>query len=332
MAIERRTALLAKKESTYGVDASPSATIDAIEIFDFNITPNIDTVERKPYKESISPAASLAGKKYINFSFYIEIKGNGSQQDGATEPRYVRLLEACGFSVNAVAESAGGANDGYFELKPTSSNFASLTVYAYLDDTLYVVTGVRGTCTIETEANQIGKINFNFTGKYTKPVDTAFPSITYETLQTPPLCKGAGLTMGGTFTPASGNTPPSVSGGYAPILSKFSVDLNNNTTARDDLNDPSGVGDFAILERGTNGSIDPDAMKIVDYDIWQNFEDGTEQTIWATVGNTAGNIAQIFVPKAVYNGINTGVRDGIRTYETNFTAVGDDDELVVVLR
>jgi len=333
MAIERRTALLAKKETTYGTDAHPAPNSDAIEIFDFSLSPNIEQVERKPYKESISPEATIAGKKYAQLSFYVEIKGNGAQNDGKTEPRFTRLLEACGFDVSAIAESAAGAGDGYFELKPKSDDFASLTFYAYLDDTLFVITGARGTCSFDMTANQVGKISFEFTGKFNKPSEVAtFPDVTYETAPTPALCKGAGLTMGGSFADGSGNTPPAITGGYAPILSKFTVELANDMAQRDDLNDPTGVGDFSILSRNTKGTVDPDTMKLSDYDIWQKFEAGEPQAIGGSVGNDAGNIVEVFVPKAVYNNIGLGVRDGIRTYETAFTAVGDDDEVVVVLR
>jgi len=332
MAIERRTAILAKIETTYGTDALPDPATDAIEIFDFSFTPSIEQVERKPYKESISPEATLGGKKYASVSFYVEMKGNGVQNDGATAPRYARLLEACGLGVTATAESAAGAGDGFFEFKPVSSGFQSLTIYAYLDDTLYKITGARGTCSFDMTANQIGKINFTFTGKFNTPTEVTFPSLTYETMPTPALCKGAGLTMGGTFAEASGNTPPSITGGYAPILSKFTVDLANDLAQRDDLNDPTGVGDFSILSRNTNGTVDPDAMKLSQYDIWATFEAGTEQTIGGHVGNTAGNIVELIVPRAVYNNVSPAARDGIRTYETAFTAVGNDDEVRVILR
>ena len=208
-----------------------------------------------------------------------------------------------------------------------------MTLYAYLDDTLYVVTGARGTCNFDMTANQIGKINFEFMGKFNTPTEvTSFPSVTYESTPTPALCKGAGLTMGGTFADGSGNTPPAITGGYAPILSKFTVDLANDLAQRDDLNDATGVGDFSILSRNTKGTVDPDAMKLSDYNIWQKFENGEEQAIGGHVGSTAGNIVELFVPRAVYNSIGIGARDGVRTYETGFTAVGNDDEVVVVLR
>lgn len=305
----RKTQIYAKKETTYGVDpfTVDPTNDDAIEVFDFTITPNIDKVDRNPYRASMSPVASLPAKRYTEMSFYTEIKGYGV--DGATGdpllPKVVKLLEACGMKYTL---------DGTEHvLTPTSTNFASLTFYCYLDGVLYKVTGARGNVQVQLEANNVGKFNFTFQGLFEKPIDKAFLPATTNEL-TPPLVKNVGMTFAGT---------------YAPIISSFEVNLNNEIVMRDDFNAVEGVGGVDIIGRGTAGSMNPDMMLAAEYDIWAAFESNSEVTITGTVGSDTGNKVKITVPKAVYSQIGIDDRDSIRVYSTSFTCLGNDDELEI---
>jgi hypothetical protein len=312
----RKTALLAKLETTYGVDATPT-TDDVVEIFDFSITPNIDKVERNPYRPTLSPVAAIPGKRYTELSFYVELKGAGidSTTGLAKQPKVVDLLQGCGFelTINNIDSNNDGTTDAVeYILKPTSTDFKSLTFYAYLDGVLYKVTGARGNAQIQMEANNIGKIQFTFTGLFETPVDAAFPTVTIEEV-IPPLIKNVNLTMGG----------------YAPILSSFEVNMNNDIVQRDDMNAAEGVGGIDIIGRNPSGSLNPDMMLAAEYDIWTQFESGTPQSIEATVGSEVGNKVSINIPQAVYNSIKIDERDSIRVYTTDFTCIGNDDEVQI---
>jgi len=315
--LTRKTLLLAKTESVYGVDANPDPNQDAIEISDVNITPNIDKVERNLFRDTLSPLADIPAKKYTELTFSVELKGNGLQHDGTTVPRIVRLFEACGFQTTAHPESSAGAGDGYFELKPISSNFPSLTFYVYLDQVLYKVVGARGNVEIVLEANNIGKANFTFQGLFVQPVDASMPSATYEAPDlVPPLAKGVNLTMGSSFT---------------PCLQAFSVNMNNQITQRDCLTAEEGVGDILITSRKPEGSLDPDMFLSSQYDVWSKFVNGTPEQISGTLGKTAGNRITVTIPKAVYSSIGIGDRDTVRIYDIGFTCIGQDDEVIIKL-
>lgn len=308
--LTRKTLLLAKKETTYGVDPSPSVSDDAIEVFDFSITPNIDTVDRNLYRPSLSPVASIPSKKYTEVSFSVELKGGGVDAEGkALAPKYVRLLEACGMSVEVQEDDTSRTTI----LKPTSTDIPSVAMYAYLDGVLYKVLGARGNMTLRLEANQIGRIEFTFNGLFVTPTDTTFPTVSCDTGLIPPIVKNVNLTMGG----------------YAPILSAFEVTLDNDLVQRDDMNAVEGVGEIVINGRNTNGSVNPDMMKASEYDIWTAFQNGTETQISAVVGSATGNTIEVVIPKAVYSSVGIGDRDGVRIYDVRFTCVGCDDELEI---
>ena len=313
--LTRRTLLLAKTESVYGQDAVPDPSLDAIEITDLSISPNIDVVDRNLFRDTLSAQASLPAKKYTELTFSIELKGNGSQQDGATIPRIIRLFEACGFSTTAVPETTAGAGDGYFELKPISQNFSSLTFYVYLDQVLYKVLGARGNVEIVLEANTIGKANFTFQGLFVQPVDAAMPTATYEApTLAPPIVKGVNLTLGASF---------------APCIQAFNVNMNNSLVQRDCMKATEGVGDIIITERKVGGSLNPDMFLASEYDVWSKFTSGTPEQIAGTLGTQAGNRFSITIPQAQYNGIGIGDRDSIRIFDISFDAIGQDDEVVL---
>lgn len=177
MSLTRKTMLLAKIETTSGVDALPVVATDFIPITSITIDPNVSTITRELFRDSLSPVAPVPGKRYITVTFSTDIVGNGLQQDGATEPFMVRLFEACKCLSTATAESAVGAGDGKFLITPSSAVSKSLTLYVYIDGILYKVLGAKGTPKITIDANVLGKLDFTFTGLFASPSDTAMPSI-----------------------------------------------------------------------------------------------------------------------------------------------------------
>jgi len=312
MPITRKTALLGKLESSYGVDASPT-TSDLIEISDFDITPNVEKVERNLFRPSLSPVASLPTKKYTELTFSVELKGAGvDANDNVILPKVAEVLQACGMKLESFDTDNDGDVDAY-KLTPTSQNIPSMTFYAYLDGVLYKVLGARGNAQITLEANQVGKIQFTFNGLFVKPEDASFPNISCDSGLIPPIIKNVNLTMGG----------------YAPILTSFEVNLNNTLTQRDDMNSSEGVRDIEITARNTSGSLNPDLMLASQYDVWDKFLNNEPQEIKATIGNQTGNIIEIRIPQAIINSTKLGDREGKRILNIDFTAVGCDDELEI---
>ena len=315
--LTRKTALLVKKETTYGVDVQPT-TSDLLEITDFDITPEIDVVERNYFRPSLSPVGSIAGKRYTSLSFTVELKGAGTDNNGlAVQPKVAEVLEACGFSLSTQTydDDGDGTTDRVeYVLKPTSDNIASLTFYAYLDGLLYKVVGARGNVQISVEANQIGKMQFNFTGLYIKPEDAIFPNVPCESAIAPPLIKNVNLTMGG----------------YAPILSSFEVNMNNDLTQRDDMNSAEGVREVIITGRRPEVTLNPDLMLVSEYDVWQKFENGEPQSIQAQFGSEIGNKIRIEMPEVVISKVGLGDRDGVRIANITGIAQGCDDEVQII--
>ena len=108
--LTRRALVLAKIESTPGVDASPTQSADAILAIEpsYSVDPNV--LERRIATPDLSPQAHVIGRKLGRMSFQHEVRGNGLVQSGLINdaPRLVRLMQMCGFQ--AVAIASGAAN------------------------------------------------------------------------------------------------------------------------------------------------------------------------------------------------------------------------------
>ncbi len=321
----RQTLVLAKLESTYGVDANPTVD-DYIEVFDVNISPNMETVNRDPYRQTLSPVASLPTKFSTELSFTVELKGSGLDSNGSVRyPAIGKLLEACGFTYEEETDSTTGLTTSY-KFKPISRDFASMTFYVFLGNILYKVVGARGSVQIQLEANQVPKLNFKFLGKFITPEDvSSIPTIPDDVLKlfpTPHIVKCVNLTMDS----------------YAPVLSAFEIDMNNDLTQRDDLNSCTGVGEILITGRKPQGSLNPDMFNASKYDVWTKFINCEPVSIQGSIGRKsdgtydAGNAVDIVIPNAVMDKIGIGDRDTIRIYDISFVATGNDDEVQIIFK
>lgn len=104
--LTRRACVLAKIESTTGVDASPSPSTDAILV---NVAPefsvDLTTLERNYVRSDISPLGVVVGRKLAKIKFTAELRSNGTTNSGSTGNASVlgRLLRACGYSETGIS-------------------------------------------------------------------------------------------------------------------------------------------------------------------------------------------------------------------------------------
>ncbi len=103
--LTQRAVMLAKIETTVGVDPVPTSLLDAFLVGDpdYSIDPNV--LERNFTRNDLSPLGVVIGRKVATMTFTHEIRGNGIQQSGllADAPKITRLIRACGYSITAVA-------------------------------------------------------------------------------------------------------------------------------------------------------------------------------------------------------------------------------------
>lgn len=146
MKLTRRTVILAKLETTPGVDAVPDGTNAILCNSGVTITPQADVLERDVLRDTLSPTGSVIGAKTLDFEFTAELKGGGLNGAVLRAPEYDALLQSCGMARQDITElklsamPTGVAVGG----EVTDDTSGAHGVVAYIIDNVVGLTGVAG--------------------------------------------------------------------------------------------------------------------------------------------------------------------------------------------
>lgn len=300
--------LLAKLETVIGTDPTPTVGANAVEVRNLKINNSADVLQRDNIRGNISQVAPVIGKRYVEISFDVEIKGSGSV---GVAGQLSALLQACSFAETASV----GSSVVYL---PTSvQNAKTCTLWVYNLDTgsarLQKINAAVGNVSFKIEAGQVGIASFAMRGTYNLPTDVALPSApTYETT-TPPAVENAAFTLNSIST---------------LIVKSLGIDMANEVAVCDDISSPAGIKKFIIAGRKPKGTFDPEAGLVAGYDWWTDWAASTKRALSVAVGATAGNIITITAPKVVVTGIKDGDNGGVLTADNSFELglnAGDDE-------
>lgn len=306
--LKKREVILAKVESTYGTDATPTAGDNAIQVENVSWShEGARMIDRPLTKPSIGMRQSIYGGSLMSITFDVELKGSGA---AGTAPDCGALFLGCGMDETISASTS-------VTYAPVSTAQDSLTIWYYQDGLLHKMTGARGSFTIQAAAGERVMASFTFTGKIGSVSDAALASPTYDS--TGPL-----IMKGASFSVLS----------YSATIGVLSIDMGNSISQQPDVNDADGFGEILITGRSITGSIDPLAT-LEATEAWvANYRAGTAGSLTTgTIGSTAGNRLAITCGQTYYREIGPGDRDGALIYDIGFgaaeTATGDDEISVV---
>lgn len=298
----RRNIVLAKEESSYGVDPTPTPAANAILALDLQVTPVGDKLERTPGMKTLSRFNPIIGKRWVEITFGVEIRGSGSL---GTAPKFGDLLEACGMAETVV----GGASVTY---RPASASHKSVALYCYMDGVVWKVLGCRGNWEVVGDINQVGRINFTFMGIYVDYIDEALPSgMVYDPRPEPFLSAS--------FTYDSLATLK---------VSSVQANLQNEIAPSEDINHASGVSAFTIVGRNAIGSFNPELVTKATKDFYTLWKNSTSAALSCVFGQTAGKKMTLSGPAVTLDSVTPGDRGGIRIFENAISfglSTGDDE-------
>jgi hypothetical protein len=153
--LKTRAVLLAKEETTSGVDVAPTAAANAILVENLAFSwEGARMAERPATRASLGKLKPVFAGTLGQVTFDAEIKGSGA---AGTAPEIGVLLKGCGFAETIVASTS-------VAYKHASSNHPTLTLYFYEDGLFYAMTGAVGMPTRSLQTGAIGKYSFTFTG------------------------------------------------------------------------------------------------------------------------------------------------------------------------
>lgn len=304
-------AISCAKESTYGTDATPTASQAISAILPagwFQI--NGEVLERDIVRSTLTPASHVIGKKTVSFSFQTELKSSGSSARPEIDP----LLMASGFTYTS--SGIPGTVHLYTPVSDQSS-MTSCTIYGYADGNLHKFTGCRLNFSVDVSAGGYGLISWEGQGIYNAVSATSLITPNPQT-SLPPIAQSASLSM---------------SGGYSAKVESVSIALNNTITERPDINSAEGLFGFDITARKPSVSMNPEAVLEATNTFWADWAANTAAELSFTIGSDSNNSVWFRAPKVITTSNQYTDRDGLLLYDYNGALINSsttgDDELAI---
>ena len=304
MALTRKRLIQVKKESTYGTDSTPAGT-DALLVRNLEITPiEADVVSRDLIRNYLGNSPQLLANTRVSINFQVELAGSGT---AGTAPRYGSILQACGLAETIVSSTS-------VTYAPVSSSFSSATIYFNNDGIRHILTGCRGTFTLNAEVGQIPTIDFTMIGIYNAPTDTALPSTTYSAQASPLIFK-------------QGNTSAFEFFSYAGCLQSVSLDIANENVYRQLVGCTKEV---LITNRAPSGTVMIEAVALATKDFFTISQTETTGNLTFLHGTTAGNRVTLTAGQCDIANPTYGDQDGVQMLNIPYVALpttAGNDEL-----
>jgi hypothetical protein len=303
--LSRKRLILAKTETTYGTDPTPTGSANAILVRNLEITPlQADTVTRDLIRPYLGNSDQLLAQTRVEVTFEVELAGSGA---AGTAPAYGPVLKACGLSETVVATTS-------VTYAPVSASFSSVTIYFHNDGIRHKVTGCRGTFELNAEVGQIPVISFTMTGIYNAPTDESLPSPTYANQAAPLIFK-------------NGNTSNFSIFSYSGCLQSLNFQLANEVIYRELV---GCTKESLIVNRAPAGDVVIEAPSIATKDFFAIATGSSTGSISFQHGGTAGNIVTFTTAQSDIANPSYSDQDGIQMLNLPYVAVptsAGNDEL-----
>lgn len=234
----RNTAILAKIETTQGTDAAPTGAADALLVTEASFDIAYNNVDRTLIRGFFGAGEQLAGTRFVDMSFSVELSGSGT---AGTAPAWGRLLRACSMAETVTAGSR-------VEYNPVSTGQQSLTIYYHDDGVLHKALGCMGNVAFAMGEGERPLLKFTFVGLDGGTTATANPSLTLTAWRAPLVINDANtgdIKLGGTYSAGA------ISGGTVYPSRGLNLDLGN-TVAKVAL---LGGQAADITDRNSSGSM-----------------------------------------------------------------------------
>jgi hypothetical protein len=330
--LRQRQQIAIKQEATAGT-AETLAAADAIMHTGIaTYDPDVLMTPRESMTASVSHRGSVVGTQAAKIGFKMYLRGSYSHTTGAviapsagvTDPDFAVPMKGCGL---AQTVSAGVS----YTYTPSSTTIVDETTGAYCTVTLYEdgkaykIHGAVGNVVLTLQVGMPILAEFEFTGLYNAPTDTALLSgIVYPTFAEPPFLSAA-LSLIGSYATAK--------------IGSLKLDLGNTIAMRAYPNTATGFFTAQITGRKPSGSLDPEEVLAATNNFFSQWIAGTSGAITTGTFPSTGttfNKFSLTIPAAMYQKVGRADRDGIGTAPLDFepmanSAAGDDEFTLVNL-
>jgi len=293
--LHRKRSILAKAESSYGSDPTPTGSANYVQVIDLNIEPIVsDEVSRDLIRPYMGNYEVIPANTRVNVTFDVEMAGSGS---AGTAPKYGAILKACGLSETVVSSTS-------VTYAPVTTPSDSVTLFVNYDGIRHKVTGARGTFSLNCEVNNIPRISFSLTGILNAPTDTALPTVTVSNQASPLIFK-------------NGSTSNFAIFGFAAALQSWNLDFNNEVIYRELV---GGTKEVLITDRRPSGTAVIESVALSSHNFFTDYTGTSTGTNTWLHGTVAGNKVTVSCPQTDLGQPTYEESDGITMLSLPFMA------------
>lgn len=299
--------LLAKIETAYGTDPTPTGAANAILAQNVTFNPmQGDTVKRAVERPYFGAQPFVGAAFRSELTFEVSLVGSGT---AGTAPGWGVLLRAC----NVAQVVTAGVK---VEYTPITDNPESVALYFDVDGTKHIMLGAKGTAVLTLNANAEPVIKFTITSLFTVPAEAAKPVADFSTWLDPQIVSTA-------------NTPIFTIGGASFVMRNFELDLGMEVTPRNLV----GSDAIRITDRAATVSTQIEAVALTTYNPFQIAKAGTLQPIAIEHGTIAGRKVHIDLPNCQQEMPSYQEQNGILEWPLKFSVLplAGNDEFKITL-
>lgn len=282
----RKMTLLAKAETTFQTDATPTAALNAIRAYDVSLVPLEGDEVKNPFiKPHFGADTTVQVTAYKSMTFFVPLSGVAT---AGASPGVTDLLRMCATSVT----TAAGVKTTF---APISSGLESGTIYANIDGIKHVSLGVRGNAEITVDAKGLPAWKFDLKGSFVPLVDEALPT-------------GVVYTRFLTQLPVNKTNTTLTLDGISVAASSFSLNMGLQVNKEDLIN----VDEVDISGRESTASVTfrSEALSVRD---WVGLHrTRTQVAMVLTHGQAATNKVRIAAPRAEIGKPSYGDSNGMQ--------------------
>lgn len=315
----RKTLILLKLETTYGVDAAPTGAANALLVSGLDIKPlNASNAKRNNVRPFFGGSEELPGPRYVTMDFSLEQTGPGTV---ATSPAWGAALQACGFAETLTATLRA-------DYTLITNGAKSATIYWYDDGLLHKATGAYGNPTIKYPAGEIPSISFSFMGLYSTPTVVTTPAATLTAWKQPQVFMSANssaISLGGTH---AAGVAPAIVGGVSYPSQGIEISVNNKI----DFNALLGGETIDFSDRDVTAKVTFDLDATQEAAAYTAVETASLTTLGFQHGTVANQRILVWAPSVQRTNPSKAEVNGKRLvpFDLRLIPVAGNDELRIV--
>lgn len=279
----RQFAILAKIETTYNVDPTPSGAANAMLVSNLQIRPleaqNVDRGLLRPY---FGASEQLVGSAFKSVSFDVELVGASA---AGVAPAWGPLARACGLAETLIASTRA-------DYTPISSALESVFFYCNYAGVQHKIGGARGDMSVKLKVGEIPMLSFRFQGIDNSESAVSVPAVTLTGFQVPQVVTDPftpNFKLGGSVA-ATG--APAITGGTDYASTGLDLAFGNSLNFKHLIN----LQEMEITDREVTGHIDLELTAAQEVTHMASLRANTLQSLAIEHGTTATKKSLVYLP------------------------------------